>query len=166
MLWPSTHGDCLRAIGHVLDQQVTSHVQIDEEDTNLRVLYLLREGLEEVRYTKENLVALLESARSRRGSGWMSAPTSYERKLRTLGQEMDRKRARSVRVRQSEGSLVLSYLSREGSRVRDTYVPSLLESLSSIGPNHRREPVEVLDLPVMAPPSQAEGQEGLPERAA
>ena len=157
MLWPSTHGDCLRAIGHVLDQRSAAQVQIEEEDTGLRILYVLNEALAELRYSTEHLEGLVESARSRRGSGWLSAPMSLERTLRTVGQDMDRKHGRSVRIRQFDQSLVVSYLTREGSRLRSTYVPSLLESLSSIGPNHRREPAEVLTLPAVAPPGEGEG---------
>jgi len=158
MFWPATRSDCLRAIGHFLDQVGASRLQLEEGDTALEARYVARAGEVEVRYATATLETLLGEARARRGTGAVGAALGYEQRLRAIGAEMDRSRGRSVRIRQFDQSLVVSYLTREGSRLRSTYVPSLLESLSSIGPNHRREPAEVLTLPAVAPPGEGEAE--------
>ena len=141
MFWPATRSDCLRAIGHFLDQVGASRLQLEEGDTALEARYVARAGEVEVRYATATLETLLGEARARRGTGAVGAALGYEQRLRAIGAEMDRSRGRSVRIREHDESFGASYLSSEGLRVNTTYLhPTILNFIES-GPRRRREPL-------------------------
>ena len=142
MQWPSTRSDCLRAIGHVLDEAGASHVQIEEDDTSLLVRYATGRGDVELRYPSLYLDELLTEARSRRARGVSGLNAGYEQNLRVIGSEMDRNRGRSIRVREHEESFGANFISRDGLRVNNTYLPAAILSLIEVGARRRRESAE------------------------
>ena len=139
MQWPSTRSDCLRAIGHVLDEVRASQVHIEEGDTLLDVRYAAAGGEVELRYPTSTVERLLDEARARRGTETGGSSLGYEQKLRVIGGELDRSRGRNVRIREHEGSFGANYITREGGRVNATYLLTRLEDLIETGPRRRRQ---------------------------
>jgi hypothetical protein len=114
-------------------------VQIEEDDTLLRVKYATGRGEVDLEYPSASLDELLNEARTHRGEGGNGLGSGYEQTLRALGHELDRSHGRSVRLREHEGSFGASYISREGLRVNNTYLLPAILSLIEVGARRRRD---------------------------
>lgn len=137
MQWPSTRSDCLRALGHVLDELGTERVLLEEGDTHLTVRCTKGGTEAEYHYSASQVEELLRQARALRGTGTHARPNGYEQRLRAIGHELDRRRARGIRLRQTNGSFELLYLVYGEGRVRLSYTPTMLHELIEQGPRRR-----------------------------
>lgn len=137
MLWPSDKADALRAVGHVLDEKDATQVHLEESDSFLIVRSFGAGGVVEMTYSSAQLQALLEQARSRRSKAAPHPRSEYEQKLRVVGQQLDRKLGRSIRVQQQGSSFVATFLTRDAGRVRLTFTPSVLKDLMELAPRQR-----------------------------
>jgi hypothetical protein len=139
MMWPSTRSDCLRAVGHILDDAGATTIGIEEGDIELAVHQSGGEGQPILLYLTVELQQLLESARARRGSGAESVSTSYEERLRAVGQDIDRKNGKSIRIYQVDGGFDVTSLVMGEGRIRTSYTPTILANLVASGAARRRQ---------------------------
>ena len=139
MIWPSTRGDCLRAVGHFLDTVGATHVHLEEGDTRLLVRYTHNGDTSETQFTAEELQALVEAARTQRGKRANPASPGLEQRLRAIGQDMERKRARNIRIDESDRAFLIRYFLAGEGIVRSTYLFPTVTSLMGRGERQRRE---------------------------
>jgi hypothetical protein len=137
MHWPSSKADVLRAVGYVLDSDESELSRVEEDDLYLTIR-LLRKGVSaEVSYSSADLQALLTEARGRRGKSARHSRLGFQEKLRVVGQQLDRKFARSIRVEHRGGSFTVTFLGRDPGRTRVVLTASVMEDLVDLAPRQR-----------------------------
>jgi len=137
MQWPGNKADILRAVGHVLDQQGATRVRVEENDKALTLCFVAGLRAAETDYSTWELQTLVEQARSRRGRESATPGWGYEQKLRVVGEQLDRRSGRSIRIEERGGSFVATFLSREAGRVRLTLTPIMLRDFVDVGRRRR-----------------------------